>query len=155
MFRIVATFIKEIQLLAKDKTGITVLFVMPMILVVLMTLIQNEVYKSLNESGIPVLLVNHDNGQLGRAIEKGFKDNPICDLTVDHGEIYPTTESIKERVLHGEYLVALVIPDNATELLTSDVEGMLDVFINEDTASVEDIFEDIHFEIIVDPVARK
>ncbi|MDH5476621.1 MAG: ABC transporter permease, partial [Cyclobacteriaceae bacterium] len=155
MFRVVATFIKEIQLLAKDKTGLTILFVMPMLLVVIMTLIQNEVYKSLNESGIPVLLVNRDNNQLGNAIEKGFKDNSICDLTVDNIGKYSNVDMVKERVLHGEYLVALIIPENATELLTDDVGRMLDVFINEDTIGVENVFEDIHFEIVVDPVARK
>ena len=38
-----------------------------------MTLIQHAAYKSLTQSGIPVLLVNNDNDSLGVSIEKGFK----------------------------------------------------------------------------------
>ena len=156
MLRLYATFVKELQLLLKDKTGLTVLFIMPVMLVIIMTLIQNEVYKSLNETGIPVLLVNHDKGRLGTAIENGFSQNAVCQLTVDHGENYTSTQAVQQKVLDGEFLVALVIPENASSILQEDVEGMMDAFLADDTSiSTTDIFQEIHFQIIVDPVARK
>ncbi|MCV9387826.1 ABC transporter permease [Reichenbachiella ulvae] len=156
MKRLIATWIKELQLLAKDRTGITVLFIMPMLLVVLMTLIQNEAYKSLNESGIPVLLVNHDQDSLGYAIEKGFADNPMCDLTVDHGERFSETKKVRESVLQGEYLIALIIPSGATDKLRNDLGQMMDSYLNGDSViNMEQAFRQIEFEIITDPLARQ
>lgn len=156
MQRVVATLIKELQLLSKDKTGITVLFIMPMMLVIIMTLIQNEAYKSLNESGIPVLLVNHDHDSLGFAIEKGFADNPMCDLTVDRGERFAQEKTVRERVLQGEYLVALIIPKGATNKLRNDLGGMMDSYLNGDSViNVEQAFRQIEFQIITDPLARE
>lgn len=156
MKRILATLIKELQLLAKDRTGITVLFIMPMLLVVLMTLIQNEAYKSLNESGIPVLLVNHDQDSLGFAIEKGFADNPMCDLTVDRGEQFGEIKKVRESVLQGEYLIALIIPSGATDKLRNDLGQMMDSYLNGDSViNMEQAFRQIEFEIITDPLARQ
>lgn len=156
MFRLLATLIKEYKLLIKDKTGITILFIMPMLLVVMMTLIQNEAYKSINEKGIPVLLVNLDQDSLGAAIEKGFASNPICNLTVDHGENYPNITTVEKRVLQGDYLVALIIPKNATQTITEDVEAIMAQLINGDTLTTkEDIFEKINFTVITDPLARE
>lgn len=156
MFRLLATLIKEYKLLIKDKTGITILFIMPMLLVVMMTLIQNEAYKSINEKGIPVLLVNLDQDSLGAAIEKGFASNPICNLTVDHGENYPDITTVEKRVLQGDYLVALIIPKNATQTITEDVEAIMAQLINGDTLTTkEDIFEKINFTVITDPLARE
>jgi ABC-2 type transport system permease protein len=156
MKRLIATCIKELQLLAKDKTGITVLFVMPMLLVVLMTLIQNEAYKSLNESGIPVLLVNHDQDSLGYAIEKGFADNPMCNLTVDHGERFAESKKVRQSVLQGEFLIALIIPSGATDKLRSDLGQMMDSYLEGDTIiNMDQSFRQIEFEIITDPLARQ
>jgi len=86
MHRLISTFIKEFKLLIVDKTGITILFVMPVLLVFIMTLVQHEAYKSLTQSGIPVLLVNNDNDSLGLAIEKGIKKFSNRDLTNYQGE---------------------------------------------------------------------
>ena len=156
MNRIYATLIKEIKLLLRDRTGFTVLFIMPMLLVVIMTIIQNEAYKSLNESGIPVLLVNYDEDSLGYAIEEGFANNPICDLTVDRGGRFKDHEEIRQSVLHGEFLVALIVPDSATFQLERDLGKMMDAFL--DGAELIDVgteFQEIDFEIITDPLARE
>ena len=156
MNRIYATLIKEIKLLLRDRTGFTVLFIMPMLLVVIMTIIQNEAYKSLNESGIPVLLVNYDHDSLGYAIEEGFANNPICDLTVDRGGRFKDHEEIRQSVLHGEFLVALIVPDSATFQLERDLGKMMDAFL--DGAELIDVgteFQEIDFEIITDPLARE
>ncbi len=160
MQRIVATLIKEVQLLLKDRTGFVILFVMPVLLVLIMTLIQNQAYKSLNEAGVPVLFINFDNDSLGTAIERGFEQNPICKLQVYHPDSTANFEErvafAKKEVLQGTYLVALIVPPGASQMLREDVERMMDGFMNGDSLVVEEKpLEQIHIEIITDPVARK
>ncbi|MEO8762308.1 MAG: ABC transporter permease [Bacteroidia bacterium] len=154
MYRLLATCIKECKLLIADKTGIAILFVMPVLLVVIMTLIQNEAYKSLTESSIPVLLVNNDNDSLGLSIENGFKEYPICELTLDHGEIYKTNADIKKQMLEGKFLIALIVPKNATTILRGDVENIMNGLIDK-TKSITKNPNQVNIEIIIEPTANK
>jgi ABC-2 type transport system permease protein len=154
MYRLFATCIKEGKLLLADKTGIAILFVMPILLVVIMTLIQNEAYKSLTESNIPVLLVNHDHDSLGLSLENGFKQYSICELTVDHGEKYKTTVDIKQQMVAGKFLIALVIPENATNVLRSDAEQIMNGLIDK-TKPDQGNPDQVNIEIIIEPTANK
>ncbi len=154
MHRLFSTLIKEFKILLVDKTGITILFVMPVLLVFIMTLIQHEAYKSLTQSGIPVLLVNNDNDSLGLSIENGFRKFSICKLTVDHGKKYQNSTEIKKKIINGEYLVALVIPKNATNVLRENVGGMVNVFFDQKQIS-QKASGQVKIEIIIDPTATK
>jgi len=154
MYRLLATCIKECKLLIADKTGIAILFVMPILLVVIMTLIQNEAYKSLTESSIPVLLVNNDNDSLGLSLEKGFKEYSICELTLDHGEKYKTSADIKKQMVEGKFLIALVIPKNATTILRGDVENIMNGLIDKSKLTNKNL-DQVTIEIIIEPTANK
>ncbi len=154
MHRLLATLIKELHILRRDKTGIALLFIMPLCLVFLMTLIQHEAYKSLNETGIPVLFVNHDNDSLGLAIEQGFNHTTLFQLSTDHGEKYSELSAVKKTVLDGEYLVAVIVPEGATEILRQDIGNIMDHFF-EGTPLTEEEMAQVEIEIIVDPIARK
>ena len=154
MYRLLATCIKECKLLIADKTGIAILFVMPILLVVIMTLIQNEAYKSLTESSIPVLLVNNDNDSLGLSLEKGFKEYSICELTLDHGQKYKTSADIKKQMVEGKFLIALVIPKNATTILRGDVENIMNGLIDKSKSTNKNLGQ-VNIEIIIEPTANK
>jgi len=71
---------KEALLLVRDRTGLSILFIMPMILILVMTLIQDSAFKTLNEKGIPIVFVNQDNDSLGILIEQGLRNNELCSL---------------------------------------------------------------------------
>jgi len=155
MHRIVATFIKELKILLKDKTGLVILFAMPLFLVVIMTLIQNGVYNSFNETGIPVLFLDYDNDRLGTEVEQGFQDLPIFNITTGKTEEYPNDASIRKAVLSGEYLVALVIPKEATNVLRENVEGMISLLMQDSINNEQDSLEQVNFNLIIDPIAKK
>lgn len=155
MYRFLATFIKELKILLKDKTGLVILFAMPVFLVVIMTLIQNEAYKSLNETGISVLLLNFDEDRLGNELEKGFNDLKIFNVTSGDRETYPDETSVKKDILDGKYMVALTIPENSTGLLRENVEGMIALLMQDSGATGADSLGIINFNIIIDPTAKK
>ena len=70
--KLLASVRKEYLLLVRDRTGLSTLFLMPMVLIFVMTLIQDGAFKTLNEKGIPVVFVNNDKDSLGFLIEKGL-----------------------------------------------------------------------------------
>ncbi len=152
MYRLKATFIKEFKLLSVDKTGITILFIMPVFLVFIMTLIQQQAYKSMSQSGVPVLLVNRDRDSLGTAVERGFSNFPVAQLTVDHGERYPNEDAIRKEITNGKYTVALYIPANATKILEQNVEEIMGRMFNKGQIANN---TKVDIGIIIDPTANK
>ena len=68
MFKLYASLRKELLLLINDKVGLALMFLMPLLLVFIITIIQDSAYKMVNENQIPLLVVNHDNGKEGNKL---------------------------------------------------------------------------------------
>lgn len=150
-----ATFIKDLKILINDRTGLVILFAMPLFLVVIMTLIQNEAYKSLNESGVSVLVVNYDQDRLGNEVMEGFQDVSIFNVSEGDSLEYADEASIKQDVLDGKYMVALVIPKGATNILRANVELIISAVMQDSIQQNADSIQQVFFNIIVDPIAKK
>lgn len=78
MLRLLATIRKEWQLLLRDKTGLILLFVMPLVLITVMALIQDAPFKDYQDIKFDILTVDNDHGRLGRYVKEGL--NPVVSL---------------------------------------------------------------------------
>ncbi len=72
MLKIITSIYKEFLILIRDKAGLAILFLMPMFLIFVMTLIQDTTYKKLDETQLNVLFLDLDGDSLGIGIEKGL-----------------------------------------------------------------------------------
>src|SRR5580704_7188881 len=68
MYKLWITVKKDVKILLRDKTGISLMFVMPIILVMVVTSIQNSTFQMMNKSKLPVLVCNKDTGQASRQL---------------------------------------------------------------------------------------
>ncbi len=152
--RLHASIIKEFQLLIKDKTGLTILFIMPVVLIFIMTMIQHEAYKSINETGIPVLLINDDQERLGNAVKSSFEQTPIIQVVEKTSADFSDKDQIRQSVLDGNYMVAVIVPKDATKILKHDIENIMGQFFDETELKPGDLKE-IKVDLIVDPIARE
>ena len=57
MYKFLMSVYKEMLLLKRDFGGLVILFVMPLVLIVTITLIQDSTFKSVTETRIPILLL--------------------------------------------------------------------------------------------------
>ncbi len=73
MYKLFATIRKDIQILIQDKVGLTFMFSMPIVLVVVMTAIQNSTFDLVNKNKLPLLISNQDTGRLKRRIFAGYR----------------------------------------------------------------------------------
>ena len=80
MKRLSASIVKEFLILIRDRAGLGILFLMPMILVFIMTFIQDAALKSINESGVPILFVDEDHDTLGSYLESGIAQTEFFKL---------------------------------------------------------------------------
>lgn len=105
MHKLRASAYKEFLLLSRDWGGIAILFVMPLVLIITITLIQDNTFKSLAKAKIPVLIVNNDRGHVSEAIESELE------ATGDFEVIALNSESeARQNVASGDYKLAIVIP---------------------------------------------
>lgn len=65
MLSLMAVVQKELLVLLRDRAGLLVLFVMPAVLVVVITLVQENVLKTMGAGDTEILLINQDDGALG------------------------------------------------------------------------------------------
>ncbi len=63
-----ATFLKDLLILWRDRAGMLVLFVMPMALVLVVSMVQNNVLEATGQAAVKVLLVDMDQGRVGEQI---------------------------------------------------------------------------------------
>ncbi len=127
MYKLWASTYKEFLLLTRDVGGIAILFIMPLVLIVTITLIQDSTFKTVKESKIPILLVDNDNGKVSKSIYKGLQSSNSFEVILKEDET-----KVKSLVFKGAYQLAIVIPENlSTDLnrkVTQNVKGILNEF---------------------------
>ena len=75
MFKIFHAILKELRLLKRDIVGFAIIFLMPVVLIITITSIQNSVEEGQNNIQLPILLANNDDGELSRNIISDLKGN--------------------------------------------------------------------------------
>ena len=73
MYKLLMSIYKEILLLKRDFGGLIILFVMPLILVITITLIQDSTFKQKEDKKISVLVVDLDKSTLSKRIIQKIK----------------------------------------------------------------------------------
>ncbi len=156
--KLLASVKKETLLLLRDRVGLSILFVMPMVLIFVMTMIQDAAFKTINEKGIPVVFVNNDHDSLGILIEQGLKNNDLCSFNDSINGQPATTASVQKAVAEGKFLLGIVVPANATQAIRKNVTALVNETMgtNEKVAVNSPAIPDsVEITILIDPVAKK
>ena len=110
MLTILATIIKELLELRRDRAGLLVLLVMPMALVLIVSLVQDNVMQATGEAPIRVLFVDNDKSFLGEAITRQLTSGGGLDLVSRLKGEQVTEESAKRAVVKGDFQFSIIIP---------------------------------------------
>lgn len=116
-------------LLLRDMGGLVILFVMPLVLIITITLIQDSTFKTVNDTKIPILLVDNDKGEVSKVISANLNASNSFEMihTLD-GQ--PVTESLaREQVFKGKYQLAIIIPEKLSSDLQAKVNQNVDKIV--------------------------
>jgi ABC-2 type transport system permease protein len=155
MNKLKAAIIKEFLLLFRDRVGLAILFIMPMILIFVMTLIQDSAFKTLNEKGIPVVFVNNDNDSLGLEIGKGLRSSDLCTVHDSINGKPATAETAKQAVAEGQFLIGIVIPKGATAAVRKNVAQLVEQTMSSDPVAKTGVPDSVDIRIFIDPITKK
>ncbi|MFT3937049.1 MAG: ABC transporter permease [Chitinophagaceae bacterium] len=110
MFKLWATILKDIRILTRDKVGLTLMFVMPVVLAIVITAIQNSTFELVNDNKVPLLLCNRDTGDASKQLVQAIEKIGMFQLKqVTQNE---TDKQITDRMHAKDALVAIIIPTN-------------------------------------------
>lgn len=118
MHKLGASIYKEFLLISRDFGGMVILFVMPLVLVITVTLIQDSSFQNSNGVSISLALIDHDKGEVAQKIREDL--NGQKNLKVIQAQ---DTTKVKKQVNNGEFKMAIVIPANLTVSLDEKVEN--------------------------------
>jgi len=108
MFKLWATIRKDALLLIRDKVGLTLMFVMPIALVLVITSIQNSTFELVNENKIPLLVCNKDTGKISSEYIDALKQIGMFEITQVSNTL--NKESLNTLMHEQDALVAIIIP---------------------------------------------
>jgi ABC-2 type transport system permease protein len=107
MFKLWSTIVKDVRILTRDKVGLAMMFLMPIILAVVIATIQNSTFELVNDNKVPLILCNKDTGEVAKglvhSIEKaGFFEITNADTSFDELDV-------AQKMKTKDALVAIVI----------------------------------------------
>ena len=121
MIKLAAVILKELLLLMRDKTGLLVLFLMPAVLVLIISLVQENVVKT----SVKILYLDKDQKYIGRAIKEQLEKTPDIDvLTKFKGR--DIDEAIANKaVADGKFQFCIIIPEGTSDALEKKTEKQI------------------------------
>ncbi|MGG1920715.1 ABC transporter permease [Chryseobacterium cucumeris] len=125
LYKLWRSFIKEILLLKRDIGGIVIIFVMPLLLIVTITLIQDSTFKNLEGSKIPIIFIDQDKSEVSKNIKAELENSKTFQLLTNFNE-----KSAQEAVFSGDYQMAIVIPENLTKDLNSNIDSKVQTIVS-------------------------
>lgn len=139
MHKLLASIKKEILLLLRDWGGLGILFIMPAILLIVITLIQQSTFQDNHQTVMSLVLVNNDQGEIGETVEENISNTENLKLINQWKEQKIDENLAQQLVSDGKYQIALIIPeglsDNLNEKINTNVEKILSEFSMEETDS--------------------
>ncbi len=122
MYKIWMSVVKEFLLLKRDLGGLIILFVMPLVLVITVTLIQDSTFKAVTDSKIQILLVDNDKGSVSKTVFENLEKSNLFTVVTQIDNKTVTEQIAKENVYKGKFQLAIIIPQN----LSSDLQAKVD-----------------------------
>lgn len=126
MYKLWSSIKKEVLLLKRDLGGLVILFVMPLVLIITITLIQDSTFKTVNDSKIPILVVDNDNGEVSKVIRKNLEESNSFEVISKSNE-----NEAKNLVFKGKYQLAIVIPTKLSTDLQLKVNQNVNKIVSE------------------------
>lgn len=116
LYKLWQAFLKEFLLVWRDIGGIVIIFVMPLIMIITVTMIQDSTFKNMEGGRMPVAYVDLDKSPMSESIRKSITESGSFDLIPIQEE-----KTAREAVFSGKYQMGIVIPKNLDAKINGEI----------------------------------
>jgi ABC-2 type transport system permease protein len=113
LFKLWATIKKDLRILTRDRVGLTLMFIMPVVLAIVITSVQNSTFELVNENRIHLLLYNQDNKPVSRELESAL--DKVGMFNIRKLQDIKSIDDLKSRINTKDALVAIAIPEHYSD----------------------------------------
>ena len=117
-----ATIIKDLKILLRDRVGLFMMFFMPILLVIVITSVQNSAFELVNNNKISLIIYNQDSGAMGVQLVESIRKIGMFNLQV--GDSTGSEKEIATEMHAKDALVALVIPHGFSSFIQTRAEDV-------------------------------
>ena len=128
MYKLQATIIKDIQILTRDRVGLIMMFVMPIILAIVITATQNSTFELVNKNKVPLLLCNKDNGEPGKQLVNAIEKVGMFEVKKVSAD--QTEKQLSDRMHEKDALIAIIIPPDFSAKVESKAKATASKALN-------------------------
>jgi ABC-2 type transport system permease protein len=121
MYKLWITIKKDTRIMLRDKTGIALMFVMPIILVMVVTSIQNSTFQLMNKSKLPILVCNNDTGQASLQLMGAINRVGLLKVMALPKALRP--DDIDRAMKDKDAQLAIIIPDNFSARVSAKAQN--------------------------------
>jgi len=107
--RFIASLMKEMRLILRDREALLLLFIMPLVFVVIMSLALREPFNERTGLNLPLVVVNQDKGIVGERLTRHFVESRQFKT-----EVRTEPGSMDDDLRKGRFRFAIVIPPDMT-----------------------------------------
>jgi len=112
MFKLWSAIIKDSRVLWRDGVGLALMFVMPIVLVIVITDIQNSTFNLINKNKLSVLICNRDTGVSGKQLVEAI--NKIGMFSLAQLPKNQDEKVLSDSMKKNDALLSIVIPTDFT-----------------------------------------
>lgn len=155
MNRLLASIKKEFLILARDRAGLGLIFLMPAALVLVMTLIQDASFRKLDETKITLLYLDEDRDTLGIQVKQGLEKAGYFELITGLKDQDLDEKSLFNEVKKGKFQMGVVIRKGSTEAIRARGQKLVQqTLLGFNDQTVEDTTLKAKIIIYFDPVIK-
>lgn len=112
MFKLWSSIKKDWLILTRDRVGLAVMFIMPIVLAIVIAMVQNSTFELVNDKKVPLLVLNKDSGEAAKVLEATLEKGGMFILKkLPSGA---NDSLLKARMQNKDALLGLAIPENYT-----------------------------------------
>jgi ABC-2 type transport system permease protein len=147
---------KEYKVLTRDRAGLAITFIMPTVLILIITLIQDTTFRSVNEASVPLLIVDRDHDSLSSTLEKSLINSKFFVITKKQ----LTDEETKKEIATGHFFIGIIVPENTSKRLREKSSARIGKLLGSfsgDTATVQEPIDTskLKVQLYFDPITKK
>lgn len=128
MFKLWISVKKDVRILLRDKVGIALMFIMPVILVVVVTSIQNSTFQLVNKNKLLVVVCDLDTGTSGKQLIKDINRIGMFNVQTVGGK---TASDITGQMDERDALLGITIPLNFSARVSAKATRSADKAMSE------------------------
>ncbi|MGY3211246.1 ABC transporter permease [Mucilaginibacter sp. HD30] len=136
MFKLWLTIKKDVRILLRDRIGISLMFVMPIVLVVVVTSIQNSTFQLVNKNKIPAVVFNLDTGKLGTQLIKDIDKIGLFKVVTLKGD---KADQLMPAMDKNDAMLGIIIPDNYSAQVLAKAANSADKAMAEFNGSADSL----------------